>query len=89
MNGGGGSYRSIEACIVDEFVPHGSLDMPHIDHADWQVHNRRRRRMTTGTCAHGQETRRYRYCRRIALSAVTNEGVTGGEVAENGNFYAF
>lgn len=29
------------ACIVDEFVPHGSLDMPHIDHADWQVHSRR------------------------------------------------
>jgi len=25
--------------IVDEFVPHGSLDMPHIDHADWQVHS--------------------------------------------------
>lgn len=31
----------LEACIVDEFVPHGSLDMPHIDHADWQVHSRR------------------------------------------------
>jgi len=52
--------------IVDEFVPHGSLDMPHIDHADWQVHSshhryrRRRHRPTTGTCAHGQDTYRRR-----------------------------
>jgi len=41
MNGGGYCPGT---CIVDGFVPHGSLDMPHIDRADWQVHSRRRRR---------------------------------------------
>lgn len=46
MNGGGYCGGS----IVDEFVPHGSLDMPHIDHADWQVHSRCRLRHCRRRC---------------------------------------
>lgn len=63
MNGGGYCGRS----IVDEFVPHGSLDMPHIDHADWQVHSRCCRRHRCRRC------RRRRHDGDVRALAFTDE----------------